>query len=238
MNKYVGFDIEIYKEVDQVEDWKDEMPLGITCASLVTNDGHKMTFCASDEDGIPLERPMNIEEVDGLLNHIDWFQDKGYTPVSWNGFAFDFAVLHDECSDPCKPLAKKLNMSHVDMMWHFFCMKGYRVGLDAVSKGLGFGGKTEGMSGAMAPKMWKQSPLDRLKVLNYVDKDAILTVEIALATEEQGYFEWTARSGKLNIFRFLQEDRWLTVEEAWRLPKPNTSWMDKPIKREEFAWWL
>jgi hypothetical protein len=181
---------------------------------------------------------MNTDEADKLVEAMNIMVSFGYKIVTWNGFAFDFPVLQAECSEEVKPDVTRLALGHIDMMWHFFCMKGYRVGLDAVSKGLGFGGKTEGMSGAMAPKMWKQSPLDRLKVLNYVDKDAILTVEIALATEEQGYFEWTARSGKLNIFRFLQEDRWLTVEEAWRLPKPNTSWMDKPIKREEFAWWL
>ena len=31
---------------------------------------------------------------------------------------------------------------------------------------------------------------------------------------------------------------WLTVEEALRLPLPDTSWMDEPWPREKFTGWM
>jgi hypothetical protein len=31
---------------------------------------------------------------------------------------------------------------------------------------------------------------------------------------------------------------WLTVRDALRLPKPDTSWMDSPIPRQQYTRWL
>jgi hypothetical protein len=43
VNKFVGFDLEIYEEIDDVADWKENMPLGVTCASTVSSDGRMET---------------------------------------------------------------------------------------------------------------------------------------------------------------------------------------------------
>lgn len=235
--KYAGFDLEIYKDITGVEDWKEARPLGITCASIVTSDGHSFTYYPQDALGSPLPRAMDKHEVSLILADLKTWQKRGYTITTWNGLAFDFAVLHDECSESWKDQCMDIALTHLDMMYHFFCVKGFRVGLDAVSKGLGMGGKTEGMSGAQAPILWQKSPLDRVAVLNYVERDAIITTEIALAVEEQGHFNWTARSGRINRFD-LWAGNWLTVDEATRITPPDTSWMDEPVSRAEFMWWI
>jgi hypothetical protein len=238
-NKYLAFDLEIYKEIPpEVDNWTDIAPLGITCGSTLTSDGQLITWYPKGQYDVPLPRQMSPEEVDEMLEYISAMQDDGYKVVTWNGLAFDFAVIHQECSDELKAECKQVATDHIDMMYHFFCVKGYRVGLNAVSIGLGFGGKTEGMSGAQAPVLWQKSVLDRISVLNYVDKDAIITMEICLATEEQGYFQWTSRSGRLNTFNLVNNKWWLAVKEASKLSTPDNSWMDNPVSRKEFTWWL
>lgn len=232
--KFVAFDLEIAKEVEN-GDWMEHKPLGITVASTLTSDGVLKSWYPQDEDGRPLERSMNPQEVDKLLFYLDGMHGLGYKPLTWNGLQFDFAVLHDEC-DIMEEKAKRLALDHYDMMFHFFCVKGYPVGLNAVSAGLGLGGKTEGMHGALAPKLWKEGVIQRIKVINYCDKDAILTAEVALATLQQKRFDWTARSGKLNSF-FLDKG-WLTARDAMDLVEPDTSWMDEPIQREAFMRWM
>ena len=42
------------------------------------------------------------------------------------------------------------------MMFHVFCLKGYPLGLDKAAKGMDLAGKTPGMTGDMAPKMWQE----------------------------------------------------------------------------------
>jgi hypothetical protein len=238
-NKYLAFDLEIYKEIPpEVENWVDIAPLGITCASTLTSEGEKITWYPKNERDIPLKRAMYPEEVDEMLAYMSNMQDDGYKIVTWNGLAFDFAVIAQECSKTMEDECKQVAMEHIDMMYHFFCVKGYRVGLNAVSIGLGFGGKTEGMSGAQAPTLWQKSVLDRISVLNYVDRDAIITMEICLATEAQGYFQWTSRSGRLNTFNLVNDRWWLSVKDASKLSTPDNSWMDNPVSRKEFTWWL
>lgn len=235
--RYVAFDLEIAKEVDSGGDWMAELPLGITVASTLTSDGVLKSWYAQDEDGRPLDRSMNPEEVDRLVFYLDGMHGLGYPPLTWNGLQFDFAVLYDE-AEKMKERAKRLAFDHYDMMFHFFCVKGFPVGLNAVSEGLGLGGKTEGMHGALAPKMWKEGVIQRIKVINYCDKDAILTAEVAQATLNKGSFDWTARSGKLNSF-YLDGSRWLTAKESLQLSEPDTSWMTgEPLTRASFMRWM
>ena len=41
--------------------------------------------------------------------------------------------MHDLCS--------RVALNHIDLMFHFFCEKGYPLGLDAAAKGMGLPGK-------------------------------------------------------------------------------------------------
>lgn len=233
---YLAFDLEIYEDVDEAVDWKTQMPLGITCISTVTNDGIMKTWYPKGPSYEPIDRAMNKGEVDDLVIYMMHMVDLGYEIISWNGLSFDFAVLHGACNPEYKENCKLLALNHIDMMFHFFCVKGYWVGLQAVALGLGLSGKSEGMSGALAPRLWKKSPLDRLKVLNYVDKDSITTMEIFLATEEAKTFSWTARSGRINHFDF--PEGWRNVQHACKIPTPDNSWMSEPHSRKEMLWWL
>ena len=72
--------------------------------------------------------------------------------------------------------------------------------------------------------------------LQYVGQDARTTLDLATTCEPRGELRWIARSGKLRSMAL--PEGWLTVEEAGRLPLPNTSWMDEPWSREEFTGWM
>jgi len=76
----------------------------------------------------------------------------------------------------------------------------------------------------------------REEVLRYVGQDVRTTLDLATACETCGKFRWVARSGRLRTMPLSQG--WLAVEEALRLPLPDTSWMDEPWPRERFTGWM
>jgi hypothetical protein len=133
--------------------------------------------------------------------------------------------MHDACCD--------LARAHVDMMFHFFCLQGYPLGLNAAAKGMGLAGKVEGMDGSQAPLLWQQREYD--KVLTYVTQDVVTTLELAAAVTARGQIRWQTRTGKPNRVTI---PRWLTVTEALALPLPNTAWIRKPMTRQRFCAWL
>lgn len=232
--KYLAFDLEIAALIPEGEtDWHAYRPLGITCAAFARSsdsDIETAVWYGMDGEGSPAPRMMQHE----CVSMVKWLMrsvKEGYTLLTWNGCAFDFCVLaeesglHQECAD--------LAMNHCDMMVQVHCLKGYPVGLNAIAKGLGLQGKTEGMSGALAPQMWAEGRYD--EVLAYVAQDARSTLEVSLAVEERGGLSWIAKSGRTN---HLAIPRWLTVFEAMQLPEPDTSWMSNPIPRSHFVEWM
>jgi hypothetical protein len=144
--------------------------------------------------------------------------------------SFDFDILAEESGmhEECKALA----LDHIDMMFHFFVGKGFPLGLDAASKGMGLPGKPEGMDGAIAPELWAEGQYHR--VLDYVSWDVKNTLGVAEAVDESGCLDWIARSGRPNSWVC---DQWLTVKEALALPEPDTSWMTDPWPRSKFYEW-
>ena len=108
------------------------------------------------------------------------------------------------------------------------------MGLDKAAQGMGLPGKPVGMSGAEAPRLWAQGQFD--KVLDYVAQDVRIAMQIALAAEERRKFEWITRKGTRSSMPL--PNGWLTVQDALRLPAPDTSWMSKPLSRVEFTAWL
>jgi hypothetical protein len=162
---------------------------------------------------------------------MDW-TEKGYLIFTWNGLGFDFDVLAEESNlwKECRHLA----LNHVDMMFHFFCIKGFPLKLDKAAKGMGLTGKTAGMTGDQAPILWQQGQYDQ--VLEYVGQDSRTTVEVARAVEKKHYLRWTSNSGRPQRVDF--PNGWLTVEQALKLPLPDTSWMSNPISRNQFLAWI
>jgi len=234
MDKVIAFDLEIVKDIPEGALWRDVRPLGISCAAFLLSEDPLSELHYHSQTGLPISGAMDKHELEDLIslleNHVNV---GGYKIVTWNGLGFDFDVLAEESGmvEECKELA----LNHIDMMFQFFCIKGFPVGLDAVAKGLGLSGKMGGMSGALAPHLWASPNLrDRLKVLRYVHQDAVTTLEIFEKASEVGRIDWYTQKGKLSSCWL---NGWKTVKECLELPVPDTSWMDNPISREEFYAW-
>lgn len=223
--KYVAFDIEIAADIPEgAADWKQYRPLGITCAAtLASDEAEPQTWSGGDR--------MTVGEVCALVDYLQDMESEGYRILTWNGLSFDFDILaeesgrHEECAD--------LALGHIDMMFHVFCLRGHFLGLDKAAKGLGLPGKTEGVSGAMAPQMWADGR--QAEVLEYVAQDVRTTLAVAQGVDQLGEVRWTSQRGKPNG---IDIDRWLTAKEAQQLPLPDTSWMNAPVSRGKFTAWM
>jgi len=174
--QYLAFDLEIAKNLPEGPiDLKSHRPLGIACAAtLYPEQGETPTLwysLASDDN--PASQ-MNQFDLRTLVNYLSSMVNAGYTILTWNGLNFDFDILAEESglSDQCKALA----WQHVDMMFDFFCRKGFWVGLNSSAKGLGLPGKTEGMSGEMAPRLWAEGK--HQSVLDYAGQDVVTTMQV------------------------------------------------------------
>jgi hypothetical protein len=231
--KYIAFDIETAKEVPGEDfDWKPHRPLGICCAAALAEGAEQpIVWYGKAPDGKPAAR-LSQAEAGQVVSDLAKFVADGYTLLTWNGLGFDFDVLAEEAGmqQECRILARH----HVDMMFHVFCDRGFPVSLDKAAQGLGIPGKPPGMSGILAPKLWAQGRCQ--DVIDYVSQDVRVALQIALRCEQQKRFAWLTRKGTTSSMP-LQRG-WLTVEEALRLPEPDTSWMTSPIPRREFTGWL
>lgn len=227
--KWLAFDLEIYKEIPEGEtDWKAHRPLGVSCAAtLLSDEPQPVLWHAADKS-----RPMNAAELDELVLYMWKRVAVGYTIVTHNGASFDWHILAAESNSFADCVTLAMN-HHIDTMLHFFCIKGYPIGLDAIAKGLGLPGKTEGMDGAKAPQMWQAGEYD--KVLEYVGQDVITTLRVAERVERQGGFTWTSKTGRLNSIKI---PKWLTVTKALQLPEPDIGWMSDPWPRSKFTEWM
>ena len=174
---------------------------------------------------------MTAEDLTACVEHLKRKSDAGYTIITHNGLGFDFVILAEESGqlDDCRELA----MGHVDMMFHFFCGKGFRIGLNAAAKAIGIS-KPANVDGSVAPRLWKDG--DCQTVLDYVAQDCRLTLDVAEASEKAKKLSWITGRGTTSYFELPVG--WLTVEEASKLPLPDTSWMDNPWPRSKFMeWW-
>jgi hypothetical protein len=228
--KFCSFDIEIAQETPEGErDWKQYRPLGISCAATIrTGDARPKLW--SNRVDMEFGPRMTREQCQDLVEYLVWADSTGYILLTWNGLGFDFDILAEESGmvEECKELA----LNHVDMMFHFFCLKGFAVGLDAACKGMGLEGKPEGMMGALAPKMWAEGKYQ--EVLDYVAGDVTQPLTLAELCERRRGLTWITKSGNFGNVAF---DHWLTVKEALELPEPDTSWMDDPWPRSKFYGW-
>jgi hypothetical protein len=229
---YLAFDLEIAAIIPEGEaDWKAYRPLGVTCAATFPSDEEQpYTWRSIDENDNTLPRMTN-DDLISLVEYLQFMAARGYTILTWNGLSFDFDVLAEESGMHAQ--CAELAMRHVDMMYHVFCIRGHYLGLDKVAKGLGLPGKTAGMDGAKAPQMWADGKF--AEVLEYVAQDVRTTMAVALEAERIGGVQWISVTGRTNI---IDLDRWMPVDEAQRLPLPDTSWMKNPVSRDKFTAWM
>ena len=231
-NRYLGFDIETAKILpENFGDLQDHRPLGISCAAIWCADQEKAeVFYSKNSDGNPSEK-MNVGDLSDFVDLLINRTREGYTVVTHNGLGFDFDILAEESGrlEDCRSLA----LNHVDMMFHFFCGKGFAIGLNAAAKSIGIS-KPADVDGSVAPQLWKDG--NHQQVLDYVAQDCRLTLDIALTSEKNKRITWVTRRGSVSSFEI--PSGWLTVNDAMNLPLPDNSWMDDPWERSKFTGWL
>jgi hypothetical protein len=232
-NRYLAFDIETAKDVPGDDfNWRPHRPLGISCAATLASDGTEpRLWLGRNQNGSPAPY-MSREDAAELVQYLVGMVAAGFKILTWNGLSFDFDVLAEESGNSAH--CKECSLSHIDMMFHVLCAKGYPVGLNKAAQGMGLPGKPPGMSGALAPQMWAQGQFDR--VLAYVAQDVRATLQVAQACEQRRKLEWITRKGTRSFM--LLPHGWLTVQEALRLPEPDTSWLSTTMPRRDFTAWL
>lgn len=234
MKNVLAFDLEIVKDIPEGEDWKNVRPLGISCASTMKPGEKPIVWYHGMQEETPLAGAMTKEELKAMMDYIlNEYAFNNTKLLTWNGLGFDMNVLAEESGMLSECI--KLTLDHYDPMFQIFCIKGFPLGLDAVAKGSGLSGKTEGMHGSKAPEMWAGTDEDRWKVLEYVAQDAVSTLEIFEALDTLAMVQWTTRSGTPRKFPL---DQLKTVTQCLGIPKPDTSWMSNPMTRKGFFEWM
>jgi hypothetical protein len=232
-HQYLAFDIETAKVVPGEDfDWRPHRPLGISCAAtLASHSDQPLLWYGKTPDGLP-EKQMSQQDAQGLVQYLSKIVADGFRILTWNGLGFDFDILAEEsgAAASCKEFA----LSHVDMMFHVFCVLGHPVGLEKAVRGMGLPGKQSGMSGFEAPQLWAEGHFEQ--VLEYVAQDARATMEIARTCAQRRSFAWITGKGANRSMRLT--NGWLTVREALQLPEPDTSWMSTPPSRQDFTAWM
>jgi len=229
--KLLAFDIETACTATGAH-WKRQRPLGITCIASMTSDCREPKLWFSlDEQQSPAPQ-MSQALVVQFVQYLEQQTEQGFVALSWNGLGFDLDILAEESGlrDACRRLAR----SHVDMMFHLVCELGFPVSLDKAAAGLGLAGKLAGVTARDAPRLWAAGEHDR--VLDYVAQDVRTTLAIAIESQRRGAFAWQTGRGKTRTLPLKRG--WLRVDEANRLPQPDTSWMSKPLRRSQFTGWL
>jgi hypothetical protein len=231
--KYIAFDVETAKELPgQTQNLLEHRPLGIACAATISSsDAEPKFWFGKDTDGKPALR-MSRADLAELIEFLTKSVLEGYAILTWNGVGFDFDILAEESglTKECQQLAR----AHVDMMFHIFCDRGFPVGLESATKGMNVTGKSKALAGHLAPQYWREGRHD--EVLSYVAQDVRCTLDLALACEQAREFRWITRKGTTS--KLPLKSGWLTVEEALKLPEPDVSWMDNPMRRSRFTGWL
>lgn len=227
--KYLAFDLEIATPIPAgAKDWRPFRPFGISCAATFAEDEGAPHMW----HGVNYANKMEQDNVCQLIEYMMSMVEDGYTILTFNGAGFDFEVLAEESGlvAECKELA----MNHVDIFFQLFCLLGYAPGLDRICKGMGLGGKPEGVDGAAAPQMWLDGR--HQEVMDYCVGDVRMTMSLAAEITRLGAVHWTSKAGKQTGALMMEL---LTVKEALLLPEPNVSWMKGDNwTRDKFTGWM
>jgi hypothetical protein len=166
---------------------------------------------------------------------------RGGTIVTWNGAGFDFRLLADETGRHAD--CARLALKSVDMMFQVLCERGHPLSLDSALKGAGLpakvnevtlgNGNVVQINGADAPRYWQEG--EYAAVMRYCAADAERTLALAVACQRSRRLAWISQKGRPNDM-YLRTG-WLTVEQCLALPLPDTSWMTRPIAREDVLKW-
>lgn len=234
--RIAAFDLETAKVLSQgVTDLKQHAPLGISCAAIALSDSEEVEVWAGSPQ-------LCADECGTIVVRLQELVAAGYTIVTWNGASFDFWVLGQESDmvEACGELA----LTHVDLMVIVTFSKGYYLGLDKALAGARLGGKVtrvtlkdgtvlSEMSGSQAPRLWATGDQDA--VIEYLKGDVTQLLALASVVERTGKIAWLSNRGRPQSVRV---EKLLTVEECFRIPQPDTSWMSNPPLRSDFVDWI
>ena len=225
--KILAFDL----ETEEFTGFGNLASVGITCAAAVSDDGESQLWYGGKDDK-QFKAKMAQGEVIHMVDYLWEKMNEGYQIATWNGLSFDFQIVYGQSGGDAR--VKQIALRHVDMMFHFFCLKGFAVSLQKTAQGMGIEGKPEGMDGTLAPKMWKAGQFQ--EVLEYVAQDAKVTLALAQQCALVKEVRWINKRGIPN--KAALPAGWLSVEESLGIPEPDTSWMDKPWERTRFTHWM
>ena len=234
---FLAFDIEIASDLPEDRPWQESAPLGITCASICYGSLSHTYHEEQMADG-RLAPQMSKKVCVAMLDELVQAADSGSIIVGWNSLGFDLQVLGYETGewDAIRELAR---YQHVDPAFQMLCERGYMVGLNTAAQAMNVGHKLEGVKGALAPQMWRGSREGQDLVLKYVEQDAVITHDLYAMIVENGLMNWRTRKGKLSTWSpQMEPSRLLFVDECLELALPDTSWMDSPRPRSQYAGWL
>jgi len=239
--KFATFDLEITDDIPEGKDWKEVRPLGISCAGIAWSENKDQAPKITLWEGKPR---LTGDDGKDILSALYTLMSQGYTIVTWNGSYFDFPVLLDLAGSRYLDQVAQMNLEHVDLMLMVTFTKGYYLSLQAALLGAGIEGKLkhvtlkdgtvlDDMGGAKAPALWMAG--EHEAVLEYLRSDVTQPLELAYAVEERKVIRWTSNRGNRMT---VPAPKLLTVRECFSIPKPNTSWMTDPPKREQFVDWM
>lgn len=234
--KLATFDLEIAKGFPDGGNWKELAPLGITCAALGFSDADEPHYF---QDAPQMSRAACVE----LVHELQRVVNEGYTLVTWNGTAFDFAVLAEESgmARECAELA----LAHVDLMLIVTFQRGYFLGLQKALVGAGIAGKLKQvtlndgtilneMSGKLAPKLWAKGEYDA--VLSYLREDVMPLLKLTEIVARAKVIRWTSTKG---YPQSVAVKKLFSVRECFDFPLPDVSWMNtEPAHREKLIEWM
>jgi len=253
MNKVtIAFDIETYKDPIESVDYMSQRPVGISVIGAVLAfeghpDAYPFVWWGTHPVSWAVHPRVEPKIPDALIplgvtSFLSWlggWMSYDATVVGWNSAGFDFQILLEETQNlELSMLVSSLCKLHIDIMYHFACCMGYRLGLDAAAKGMGLAGKQElegGAHGEAAPGMWKKGVEERRKVIKYLVRDCVTTLETYQAiVANHGLLNWTSKKGRPMSARLGEI---LTVAEASKLPMPDMSW-GTPFDRNYSVGWM
>jgi len=142
------------------DNWMDQRPFGISCAATLASDEAEPRLwhgnqALAQKGAWPYPAAMDVGQVNTMADYILKMADEGYKVVTWNGLGFDFDVVQEEASVKARRRAlARLALNHWDVGFQMVASKGYMIKLAKAGHGLSVGGKTEAMSGALAPILW------------------------------------------------------------------------------------
>jgi hypothetical protein len=225
---YVVFDLETENIPGPLN--LDRRVPAITVGATLASDGDLRLWYDRTPEGQPTGSLLSPGGAGELVRYLAEVQQSGQTVVTWNGAGFDFRVLAQASGlvDECVELA----WAHLDLMFWFHCRNGYSVGLDKAARAVG-SAKTEGVTGADAPRLWDAGEYET--VLEYVSQDVRALAAVHEGAARGNVLRWINSRGRVS----RAAGPLLTVREAYKLPAADTSWMTRaPWPRTKFVGWM